>query len=438
MTAEVAIINANAVAIAADSAVTIGSGKKIYNSALKVFALSKIAPVGIMVYGNAGLLGVPWETLIKIYRSGLGLDKFKTLEEYADDFFKFLANSTSYFPKEVQESWIRNNIAGYYELIRNQLFKMVEKKFKEKGSIDDSEAIQIFLECVKDHHANLEIRQFAKGFGKSTEATLRKNYTELSKTIVEEIFQGIKTSKEIISKLYDISAMLHSREIFSDSRSGVVFAGFGDEEIYPAVCTFEIEGIIGKKLKYKHLINKSMKVNRSYDCSIIPFAQDDMVASFMEGVNPAVAHFINQYLHQLIGRFPDLLEDADIDGDNNKKVKVRKELKKKVERIITDFFQQLSEHKKSEHISPILNMVHVLPKDELAAMAESLVNLTAFKRRMTEQLETVGGPIDVAVISKGDGLVWVKRKHYFPAELNQHFFANYYREIKCETEKTGE
>jgi hypothetical protein len=27
-----------------------------------------------------------------------------------------------------------------------------------------------------------------------------------------------------------------------------------------------------------------------------------------------------------------------------------------------------------------------------------------------EQQETVGGPIDVAVISKGEGYVWVKRK----------------------------
>jgi len=50
MTAEVAILNSNAVAIAADSAVTIGRGKKIYNSAIKVFSLSKVAPVGVMVY----------------------------------------------------------------------------------------------------------------------------------------------------------------------------------------------------------------------------------------------------------------------------------------------------------------------------------------------------------------------------------------------------
>jgi len=43
------------------------------------------------------------------------------------------------------------------------------------------------------------------------------------------------------------------------------------------------------------------------------------------------------------------------------------------------------------------------------------------------EAETVGGPIDVAVISKGDGFIWINRKHYFARELNPPFFANYYR-----------
>lgn len=68
------------------------------------------------------------------------------------------------------------------------------------------------------------------------------------------------------------------------------------------------------------------------------------------------------------------------------------------------------------------------PIDELADVAESLVSLTSLKRRVSMQLETVGGPVDVAVISRGDGFVWIKRKHYFQPEANQHFLANYYRE----------
>lgn len=55
-------------------------------------------------------------------------------------------------------------------------------------------------------------------------------------------------------------------------------------------------------------------------------------------------------------------------------------------------------------------------------MAEALVNLTSTKRKVTAEQETVGGPIDVAVISKNDGFVWVRRKHYFDPMLNPRFF----------------
>ena len=85
----------------------------------------------------------------------------------------------------------------------------------------------------------------------------------------------------------------------------------------------------------------------------------------------------------------------------------------------------LQQFSHESHVSPIISTVSILPKDELASMAEALVNLTSFKRRVTLDQETVGGPIDVAVISKGDGFVWIKRKHYFDASLNPQFFRTY-------------
>jgi hypothetical protein len=65
-----------------------------------------------------------------------------------------------------------------------------------------------------------------------------------------------------------------------------------------------------------------------------------------------------------------------------------------------------------------VNVVSALPRSELAALAESLVNLTSLKRRVSMDAETVGGPVDVAVISKADGFVWVKRKTFIRPELN--------------------
>ncbi|HEX4674084.1 MAG TPA: hypothetical protein VH209_02075, partial [Steroidobacteraceae bacterium] len=35
------------------------------------------------------------------------------------------------------------------------------------------------------------------------------------------------------------------------------------------------------------------------------------------------------------------------------------------------------------------------------------------RRHYRSRRESVGGPIDVAIISRIDGFVWVSRKHYF-------------------------
>jgi hypothetical protein len=74
-----------------------------------------------------------------------------------------------------------------------------------------------------------------------------------------------------------------------------------------------------------------------------------------------------------------------------------------------------------------MDIVESLQKSDLAEMAEALVNLTSFKRHISKESETVGGPTDVAIISKGDGFIWKKRKHYFDVDLNKHFLENYYR-----------
>jgi hypothetical protein len=42
-------------------------------------------------------------------------------------------------------------------------------------------------------------------------------------------------------------------------------------------------------------------------------------------------------------------------------------------------------------------------------------------------VESVGGPIDVAVISSGDGFVWIRRKQYFSLADNPHFLLRYLR-----------
>ena len=107
MTAEIAIMNREAIALASDSAVTsvTGSGHKIFTSANKLFALSQHHPVSVMVYGKASFMDAPWELIIKTYRKHLGERQFATIEEYIRDLISFLSNKNPLFPEDLQNKY---------------------------------------------------------------------------------------------------------------------------------------------------------------------------------------------------------------------------------------------------------------------------------------------------------------------------------------------
>ena len=86
------------------------------------------------------------------------------------------------------------------------------------------------------------------------------------------------------------------------------------------------------------------------------------------------------------------------------------------------FDSVISQFRRENYVDPVMEVVSMLPKDELGVMAESLISLTSLKRRVSMVPETVGGPVDVVVISKGDGFIWIRRKHYFDPKLNLDFF----------------
>jgi len=81
--------------------------------------------------------------------------------------------------------------------------------------------------------------------------------------------------------------------------------------------------------------------------------------------------------------------------------------------------------KKRENILKMLETINHLSLDELWSMVETFVNLQSFKTRMKDVNETVWWPTDVAVISKWDWFIWLKRKHYFDKDMNLHFVNNY-------------
>lgn len=148
---------------------------------------------------------------------------------------------------------------------------------------------------------------------------------------------------------------------------------------------------------------------------IFPFAQRDVVDTFLAGVAPSERMFLSKLFEKNIeGIAKIIIENLPSESGLNdaEKEKLLKKASQASENLVKTFQEEFEKRLEERHINPFLEVLDFLPKQELADLAESLVSVTSVKRKVSLDIETVGGPIDVAVISKGDGFVWIKRKHY--------------------------
>jgi len=411
VTAEIAILNTYGVSLAADSAVTLtiaGSEKKIYNSANKVFTLSKYHPVGIMIYSNAKFMDIEWEVIIKEYRKILGNKAFDTLFEYADSFLKYLMN-LEYISEEQKNLYFLRLVKNSITKIKNSFLSEVKTQIENKGKIEDDNINKILKYVLE------RISEIQKDIEDNPSFCLNKELFEKKKEI---IYEAIKTAFEKIEILEENKVEIINI-IISDIKksksypgfSGIVISGYGERELFPSIFNCNIYGVVDSCLirskEDRNIISLKQKA------LIMPFAQSEMVSSFMEGIDPIFEQVISKQIEVLFSKIKDIVKEGFED---------------KAKELQEAFQSTINEFKRKAYVDPILSIVESLQKSDLAEMAEALVNLTSFKRHVSTEAETVGGPTDVAIITKGDGFIWIKRKHYFDPKLNTHFFENYFRE----------
>lgn len=436
MTAEIAIMNKQGIALAADSAVTMSdrSGQKIFPSANKIFSLSKYHPVGIMVYGNASFMGVPWETVIKMYRSRLGEQHFPSLRLYADDFLSFLRTEPTIANESFQETYAATSIMSYFINLVNLIRKAADEKICGGIELTKAATARLVSRVIKQEHEEWTKTPSIEDLPQDYKRDLKKRYGEVIEKCKKDVFEQLPMFKKTSRLLTNLAIELFTRfppQMYHTGISGVVIAGFGTNDVFPCLVSFFVDGIAANALRYAK--ENDVGLGIEVHARIVPFAQKEMVVRFIDGVDPFYEGNIEAIIAEILYKYPQVILDSidilthDQKRELNEKLvaDIAHEELEKVKKRLTGF-------RKDNFSNPVLKVVTMLPKDGLALMAQSLVSLTSFKRKMTMEAETVGEPIDVAVISKGDGFTWIKRKRYFPAELNQPFFDNYFREIRHE------
>lgn len=430
MTAEIAIMNKRAIALATDSAVTIGDGDKFYNTADKLFMLSKFHPIGIMIFNNAEFMGVPWELIIKQYRDYVGTEEFDSLGEYCNSFLDYLKHEDFNLSK-CESDYVNSLVKWFINDLNRQIQKNHDKMIEVLARKLNPDELKDMVEQSIMHYQSL-VNSFndIKDLPGNFDEYIEEKYKEEILRLIDNIIGASFIKPECLGILLKSCITIFRKQIRDNSYSGIVIAGFGKKDIFPSLVEYEISGMVNGVIRFVLKQQRGIDTKKDYD--IVPFAQTDIVDTFLKGISPSYLNVINDsFKTQIISSIEDI-DNGILDTIN--KSKVKEEITKKW----NDVIEAVNDYSNNKYLFPILRAIRVLPKDELASMAESLVNLTSFKRQVAvdEYSQTVGGPIDVAIISKGDGFVWIKRKHYFKSELNHHFFENYYN--KCKEVKSDE
>lgn len=424
MTTEIVVLNRLGVALATDSAVTISDGDrtKIFNTADKLFELSPVHPVGIMVNGNMDCMGVPWEIIIKDFREQCGRNQRRNSREWLEAFLKFVETYPT-LNKSIADRNRLNQILNICNQVKDRFLDKILETSRKSGRLDKSMLVEDLLLSVIDtiskHYDSLHR---ADSLSDITADEVCEIYQGLYERVIPRIFER-RLSEEEYNALINLITKGIMSTSFSDYSSGIVVAGYGSDSVFPSVASVEVDGLIKERLKYT-TINTEDENNAGDIGRVFSFAQTDVTERLLGGADP---EFIERTADYIEKSFRTLASDIE---QKFRPRRVRESEDRTRSKIIAaaakavadEYLQKTSQELKKQLTIEFDRMIALMPKQEIIDLAEALVSITAAERKATSDEGTVGGPVDVALITKHEGFVWIKRKYYFDGHLNPRYF----------------
>lgn len=413
MTSEVCLMNRHALVLAADSATTVsrwvGSERetRYFKGANKIHQLSDHHPVGLMIFSSADILNVPWEVVIKAFRKSIGDKSFNTIEGYAEEFFGFLETEIKFFPPEPQKDAAVSaaRLAAYRIAMSVHdaatgpaaWTAALDAKIPEERAVIDAVPLGDGLDDV---WAQTAIETLVPDVAKAIDAYLNLHDREPRPSDFGPL-----------AELALWTILKRPDDCLNDT--GLVFAGFGDHDVFPCHVHYTSYGLLAGKPLFAKVSRE--EISHTLSADLTAFAQKSMIQTFQLGLDASVYADAMVTLDEVLDKF-----GADIAADLG--VVVPDITAKKAE-ARNEFRDNWLQKTRTAHSYPLRRVLSSLPINEMAELAETLVNLQSLKEKVTKPSEEVGGPVDVAVITKNEGLIWIRRKHYFDPALNVRYMA---------------
>ena len=411
MSSGLILLNKNGAAIAADSAVTLGNRSAIYNTARKIFEVGD-APVLVVITGSISVLGAPIEVILKqfsLYAKKHSLIKEK-LSDYGIEFTRFLEEKAKFFmfsdhEKDLYESYIYQVLSQFYDELKNNIpDDSNEEQIKKEVEKTYNKIIDMMLEedVWKILDSSFQWSDVSKKYPNLLEEVYKDYLTsELERNFEESPFGEFDTFiLPFIEKLCSKFTSIY--KYFSHNELLLSFSGYGEEQLYPSIYEISVLGFAQGKLLYR--IHNNFTISKEYPRNVSFLAQKDVMDSIINGYNQDIADYVDEHYLSTIKK---ILEDV------GKQQKLSDEV---TNNIISTLSSKLQDEiswvdATKDYWTKSFRAVQHLPIQDLGKFAENLINIQSLKKQYTPDTDynsTVGGPTDVAVITKGDGIKWIK------------------------------
>lgn len=405
MTAEILVMNRSAVAFAAQGGLTAGYGPDPAptRDSAKIFGLFDGAPVALMIYGRADLLGQPWQSLITHYSETSERPEAKTVQDYANHFMEFIDNNIWMFTEQDQRAHLEGLLAAIYSRVIDEAAELYA--FAAEGAPNEFDALNQAIDAWHaryQHTAAGDDVPLLDRFQEWRDESFWERYRKEIEGVLESVFGDVRLSEKAVGKLWDIAFFAATRNRFYEGCTGLVFAGYGQEELMPSMCSYYISSVINFQLK-RAVDWKKAITSQPPQSAVVPFAQAEVTNRLMRGIDTGFERDLVRAVEQLVGEVGVHLVNSAPGLQATAKRAVKQEL---FERLLPDaletFQSWLDNYVPERNISPLLRSLESVGSDDLLRTARALVELNALGR----DLPAAGERLDAAVVTRKEGFTW--------------------------------
>jgi hypothetical protein len=410
MTSEIAVMNQRAVALAADSAVTLVDGGVVVvrNDQRKLFHLANGLPVGLMFFGVADMMGHPWEHLIEHFQKRTKPGPLPHVGDYAAKFAGMLDNLEEFFPRERQKDDYKRLLASVFRYVFQLAQYLRETGGAERAHVSDNAILQEAVEHVwkiyqfrEDGSVRRDLACFPPGFA----ATVARDYADTVDELIAYGFSSFSLGNAALQHLRDIAVFCVVKDLFLEDVTGLVFAGFGTEERYPVVVTYFLSAIVGGIVKRAEA--SVDMIDGEVRSKIRVFADSEVTNAFIRGIDHNLERRIYGTMQMMMQGLVEHVVSAFPNVDQAQREGVKKQFQTQIlPKYLETCRAMMADYQQQTYVNPVLRVLEIAAGPELGETARDLVALNIFKKRIMAQHQTVGGAIDVAVISREGGFQW--------------------------------